>query len=215
MEQVKGVLHIILSLVEDRFVGQTVIVKVLKGSKSKEILTRNLHTSKEFGALYWLSENAVKYIIDELFKKDYLKCIDVGGELGLDFQVYKVKLTEKGKRALTNKEDIVFEIGEETMKEDVRISQTVELSLRLFNELKTVADVAERRALVKDTIYSHLEECIRKKLLNVDTVVSQERINTIGQMLKTMPNSRLKEVKELLSPEIIYGEIRCVKASMR
>ena len=215
MEKVSGILQIILSLVEDRFVGQTVLSKILKGSKSKEILERNLHTSKEFGALYWLNENVIKYILDELFKKDYLKYVDVGGELGLNFQIYKVKLTEKGKLALINKEEVVFEINDDQLKDYSRISTSAEESLKLFNELKTVDAVAEKRKLVKNTIYDHLEECIKKGLLQVNLVVPEERIKTISEVIKTMKYPKLKEIETLLPPEISYGEIRCVNARMR
>ena len=98
--------------------------------------------------------------------------------------------------------------------EPIRITDTTRESLDLFNQGKTLAEVAEARELSEGTVAGHLEQYVRTGQLDVRKLVTIERIREIHKVIVQSGSDRLKPVKEILGDAYSYDEIRFVKAAM-
>ncbi len=99
-----------------------------------------------------------------------------------------------------------------------QFSDTVNDSLILFSQQLSVEQVAEKRGLTENTVYSHLAEAIAAGMLDPLDILNIEESDyhlisqTINQ-LSDVESVSLKEVRELLGEEFSYGVIKCVLAA--
>jgi hypothetical protein len=86
---------------------------------------------------------------------------------------------------------------------------TREVSLALWNELKSIAEVAKARDLVEGTIAGHLAQCITDGKLDVFELTTKE---VIDKVLKVLPDSMegvgLMAIKEKLGDEVSFHELK-------
>ncbi|HRE38663.1 MAG TPA: helix-turn-helix domain-containing protein, partial [Chitinophagaceae bacterium] len=87
-------------------------------------------------------------------------------------------------------------------------------SFRLFNEGKTIADIAKERKLAISTIEGHLCRFISSGEINIEEVIGKEKATMILEALKDYDRTAIGSAKANLPPEISYGEIRMVVAGM-
>jgi len=85
-------------------------------------------------------------------------------------------------------------------------------SLKLFQEGKTVAQIAEIRGLHIGTIENHLAFYIQNGTLKVHEFVSQEKIEKINAVIDEIGATKLTPVKEALGEKYSFGEIKYVIA---
>lgn len=88
-------------------------------------------------------------------------------------------------------------------------------SFRLFNEGKTIADIAKERKLAISTIEGHLCRFISNGEINIEEVIGKEKAAMILEALKDYDGTSVGPAKAKLPPEINYGEIRMVVAGMK
>ncbi|MEE9492669.1 MAG: DNA helicase RecQ [Gammaproteobacteria bacterium] len=98
-------------------------------------------------------------------------------------------------------------------------SQTVNETLSLYIENKTVENIVELRELKNSTIYGHFAMAIDAGLLNVRDIVSlnDQQYKEITQTMDLMDcdrESALKPVFDALDEVYEYGILRCVQASI-
>ncbi|MBI5392720.1 helix-turn-helix domain-containing protein [Candidatus Woesearchaeota archaeon] len=215
MKQITNISKIIFALIQEKSLGKTVLMKILKGSKEKDILANNYHLNKCFGALYWLSEEEITCILDKLLKEDYLRYMNISDGLGVDFPVFKIHLTEKASVAIDTNKDIPFGIPEDIFTKYHKLSETIMETYKLFKINRSVEDVALKRNLKINTIYDHLEDCILHKIVAIEEVISEEKRDKMKNIIQPREHRRLSELKQLLPKEISYNEIKCYLASLR
>lgn len=87
---------------------------------------------------------------------------------------------------------------------------TKEESFRLFKEGKTVEDIAKERGFAIQTIQGHLAEFVQRGDINIEELVSHEKILFIEPAITS--SDSISAVKEKLGNEISFGEIRIVMA---
>ena len=92
-------------------------------------------------------------------------------------------------------------------------TDTKTLSYNLFKAGKSVAEIAKERNFTVSTIEEHLAWFIGNGDININEILSPEKLQIIKSALKTYGASSLKILKENLLPDITYGEIRLVLAS--
>jgi DNA-binding NarL/FixJ family response regulator len=97
-------------------------------------------------------------------------------------------------------------------KEKAEKIDTRKISLDLFENGMTIAQIAEQRSLAPSTIEGHLAFWIEKGKLDIDRVVPQQRRKMIAEQLDTTSTNSLKKIKEDLGLEYSYGEIKMVLA---
>jgi GTPase SAR1 family protein len=95
----------------------------------------------------------------------------------------------------------------------VPLPDTKTETFRLYQEGKTVTEIADQRGLTRQTIETHLAHFVARGEIKVEELVSREKIVLIGPALKNFDGkSSISPIKEQLGEGITYGEIRLVLA---
>ena len=87
-------------------------------------------------------------------------------------------------------------------------------SFRLFKEGKTMAEIAADRNLAVSTIESHLARFVKWGDIKIDELVSREKLVLIEAALADFKGSSITPVKQQLSDDVSFGEIRLVMAGL-
>lgn len=189
----------------ESMLGVRTLMLILKGSKEKRIMERKLHESSFFGALFYYSQDSIQHFIQQLLEQGYLKKVI---KQSFPYPVLFLMLTERGIFALQNNEDPVLE--KRSTPPPTELNASEEETLALFQQLKNIALIAQQRELAESTIWSHLERTIKLGKISVEKVVEENRKKVIVEAKEKLGFVRMKELKEVLPPQISYGEIRCV-----
>ncbi len=85
---------------------------------------------------------------------------------------------------------------------------TTHITLDLFNQGRTVEQIAAERRLAPTTIFGHLTQCVLSNELSVLRLISAERLATISSAIDRLePPFTLTELHNLL-PDFSFGELR-------
>ncbi len=87
-------------------------------------------------------------------------------------------------------------------------------SFRLFREGKTIAEIAKERNLAVSTIETHLTRFVRWGDIKIEEVVNREKLVLIEAALTDFKGSSIVPVKQQLSDDVSFGEIRLVMAGL-
>lgn len=82
------------------------------------------------------------------------------------------------------------------------------LTYQLFEEGKTIGEIAKQRGLVTSTIYGHLAKFAEQGLLDLTRILPQEKINTFKSAFETQPQDNLNNWKTILPDDFEYHDIR-------
>jgi len=85
-------------------------------------------------------------------------------------------------------------------------------SYRLYTEGLTVNEIAKQRNLVQQTIEGHLSYYVSIGKIDIDKLVSREKILVIEPVAKNFSGGSITPIKDKLSSNISFGEIRLVLA---
>ena len=100
-------------------------------------------------------------------------------------------------------------------KRNANTIDTYTTSLRLYQQGKSIAEIAKMRDLAISTIETHLIRFIPTGEMKLSDFVVKNKIPTIREaIVKLSQNGELSPVKEYLGEKYTYGEIRAVLASM-
>jgi len=115
----------------------------------------------------------------------------------------KSSVNNKNKQHKVAKDNKENKINKEN-KEDTRTT-----TYKMYEEGKTIADIASERALNELTIESHLVYCAKLGYkINFSEFVSQQHEELIINTYKEIGGDKLKPIKEALPPDITYTEIK-------
>jgi Helix-turn-helix domain/HRDC domain len=89
------------------------------------------------------------------------------------------------------------------------------LTLELFNQGLTVAQISERRGFACTTIESHLAQCLEMGEITVDRLISSEKQHSLEEIVHSRRQQKLSEIKEVVGDAYSYGEIKYVLAHLR
>ncbi len=87
-------------------------------------------------------------------------------------------------------------------------------SFRLFKEGKTMVEIATERNLAISTIESHLARFVKWGDIKIDELVSREKLVLIEAALTDFKGKSITPVKQQLSDDVSFGEIRLVMAGL-
>ncbi|PIN85599.1 MAG: hypothetical protein COV47_01345 [Candidatus Diapherotrites archaeon CG11_big_fil_rev_8_21_14_0_20_37_9] len=90
--------------------------------------------------------------------------------------------------------------------------ESEEKTLELFNEGKSITEIASERELAASTIETHLAILLLNKKITIDDLLPEDKIELIKKAVPENPKT-LTEIKELLPKEVTFGEIRLFLAS--
>jgi len=92
---------------------------------------------------------------------------------------------------------------------------TKKVSFELYQQGKSIIDIAEARELVASTIEKHLSYYVKSGQIAITELVTQEKIAIIKQAIDEKGNESLKTLKEHLGDTFSYSEIQMVCESQR
>lgn len=100
-------------------------------------------------------------------------------------------------------------------KSYVETTPTNTISYNFFKEGKSIAEIAKERNMTIGTIDGHLSPFIANGKIKINEIVSPEKQLLINEAVKIHGSESLKVIKENLSEDISYGEIRMVLAAAK
>ena len=105
--------------------------------------------------------------------------------------------------------DLLVNLKAEPKKKEPKPKSST-VSLALFEEGKSIAEIAAERGLVTGTIESHLTEYIKSGELDIARVLPSDKILEIEQYLGSHQTSSMGEVKAHFGDKFSYSELRMV-----
>lgn len=108
-------------------------------------------------------------------------------------------------------------IGEYPLSKDDKPKKekrsTYDITLQLWKEGKTVAEIAKERTLSQATIYSHIAKCIEQDKIAITEVLPEETINELNTIFKENEElTTLKSLYEKTEERYSWDELRLFKA---
>jgi hypothetical protein len=92
--------------------------------------------------------------------------------------------------------------------------KSVEVSLELFREGKTIAEIARERSLTVGTIESHLSQFVSSGELDVKQLLAPDKLEKALDWFEENPGAFLSDARNILGDEFSYGELRFVQRHM-
>lgn len=100
------------------------------------------------------------------------------------------------------------------VKEKVAKKSTIELTLELLSENKTVNEIATIRKLSSTTVYGHIIKLIRSGELNLNRILSEDRIIELSEIFDGYTDDSLSVLKEKCGDTFSWEELKLYKASL-
>ena len=130
------------------------------------------------------------------------------------FETLYSELTGKINNILKNEK--LF-IGEYPLSKDDKPKKekrsTYDITLQLWKEGKTVAEIAKERTLSQATIYSHIAKCIEQDKIAITEVLPEETINELNTIFKENEElTTLKSLYEKTEERYSWDELRLFRA---
>ncbi|MDX9847594.1 MAG: helix-turn-helix domain-containing protein [Tenuifilaceae bacterium] len=98
----------------------------------------------------------------------------------------------------------------ETDNDKSKKTKSWEISFELFQQGKTIAQIAKERDMAESTIANHLTRYIDSGKLNLEALIPLEKMETITQYFVNADDTHLAPAKEALGDEYTYNELRWV-----
>lgn len=99
-------------------------------------------------------------------------------------------------------------------KNEIKIISTIAkipshvLTFQMFENGKTVSEIAKERGIVTETVYGHLAKFAEQGVLDIERVIAKEKINIFEKEFKKTEHSGLNEWKKNLPNDFEFNEIR-------
>lgn len=94
------------------------------------------------------------------------------------------------------------------------LTQTLNETLQLFLQKKSPEEISKIRDYKLDTIQRQIIELITMSFINIEDVVEKNRFKKIENLIEKKQIIKLSEIKENLSEDISYFEIKATIASI-
>jgi hypothetical protein len=115
-------------------------------------------------------------------------------EYSLSSKMNEKVITKKEKKKTQTKAETKTDTKEETYK--------------LYKQGKVVKEISDERKLTPQTIEGHLAFYVAQGMINIDELISKEKLMLIEPLAKTFKGGALTPLKSQLGENISYGEIR-------
>lgn len=164
----------------------------------------------------------VKEYISELEELDALifQKIQQINKAGFIVEAYLFK-KDINKTEIQNTLDVEWRKSESTTtpivekKKKATKGDSVLVTFDLYKQGLNIDEIAQSRSLKKQTIYSHMNELIANSEINLEDIMSLDRIQPIKDCIKINNKKTLTEIKDILGDDYSFEEIRLVKTSMQ
>ncbi|MEP7374525.1 MAG: helix-turn-helix domain-containing protein [Chitinophagaceae bacterium] len=114
---------------------------------------------------------------------------------------------EKGLSSLIHEKLPKRERKESSGEKKIKVDTKAE-SFKLYRDGLSVADIAKERNLTVQTIEGHLAHYVEQGEINIEELVSREKLLLIEPVIKDFTGGSITPVKEKLGNSISFGEIK-------
>jgi len=174
-----------------------------------------------------LSDSLLQVILQLKRVKSYIESVCLGLEISKEriwneevkhYKIAKIALIkQEGRESVSffdepdlEDEDEIEEV--EKSKKENKVS-TYEQTLELFEHGKTVKEIAKLRQLTTNTIHNHLAKLIKDEKLDLNQVLSEERILELKGYFEGYDEESLTPLKEKLGDKVTWDELKLYRAS--
>jgi len=227
----KGLLH---TLGEQEKVAHK-FIKLLYGLlQDRENLDYNLICERTESAVNWflpkitsdLIEPVQQHIKDWEIKKRTKKYIDDVKEFALDLKRKREQVQQcliiaesiskgeeldtvlqKAEQVLKTQEKVELAVSSEESASKPGKIDTKQASLDLFLEGLSIDEIAQKRGMVKGTIYGHLINYVGEEI-EATQLIEEEKLARIVAIIQANPEKSSSELKMLLGADIDYPDIK-------
>ncbi|MNU52196.1 ATP-dependent RecD-like DNA helicase [compost metagenome] len=110
--------------------------------------------------------------------------------------------------------DIVELVKPKKVKEEKAVKKdTYEITFELYEQGKTMDEIARERQLGVSTIEGHFVKLIRQEKIDITDILDPKRITEIEAYLEGTEGKTLGVIKDELGDKVTYGELKLVQAS--
>ncbi len=110
--------------------------------------------------------------------------------------------------------EIDFDEVEKPAKKEKKIN-TKNISLNLFKEGKTLAEIAKERGLTVNTIFGHLVHFIPTKEIQISDLMDIKKFEELQKLVQNTTFDSLSDLKAKLDDKYTYNELRIVVANTK
>jgi len=199
----------------ERF-GAAYVIDLLRGSQNERALRYGHDKLSVHGIGRHASKEEWMHWVRQLLRAGYLS------ETEGDFP--SLVITSRGNAVLFQREKVSLPPPASTaprrrLRETRNlqtVSTTVERTVDLFNQGRTIAQIAATRGLEPRTIEKHLADAIEAgSLADLGRLVSPAKQQKIKTVIRRVGGTLLKPFYEALGEQCTYGEIQFVLAAMK
>lgn len=174
-----------------------------------------------------LSDLLLKVILQLKRVKTYIESVSLGLEVSKERiwneEVKHYKITKAALIKQESRENVSFfdepdiDLDDETeiiekSKKEKKLS-TYEQTLVMFENGKTVEEIAKLRQLTTNTIYNHLAKLIKDEKIELNQVLSEEKISELVTYFEGYQEESLTPLKEKLGDKVTWDELKLYRAS--
>ncbi len=190
------------------------------------LLKKQKKTRQLVKELEELSDILLQVILQLKRVKTYIESVSLGLEISKDriwneevkhYKITKIALIKQEGRenvSFFDEPDLEEEETEilEKPKKETKVS-TYEQTLMMFEEGKTIKEIAMIRQLTTNTINNHLAKLIKDEKIELNQVLSEERINELTDYFEGYEEESLTPLKEKLGDKVTWDELKLYRAS--
>ena len=92
--------------------------------------------------------------------------------------------------------------------------ETYDITLKLYKQGKSLEEIAQERSLALTTIESHIARKVASGEVDIDGLISQDKMEKIKEAFQKKGRDGLNPVKQFLADDYSYGELSLVKAHL-
>ncbi len=174
-----------------------------------------------------LRDLLLKVILQLKRVKTYIESVSLGLEISKERiwneEVKHYKITKAALIKQESRENVSFfdepdiDLDDETeiiekSKKEKKLS-TYEQTLVMFENGKTVEEIAKLRQLTTNTIYNHLAKLIKDEKIELNQVLSEEKISELVTYFEGYQEESLTPLKEKLGDKVTWDELKLYRAS--
>jgi hypothetical protein len=215
----------------DYFIG--FLEPILKSNiKRMMLLGRKKAVKQYLEDLKELDELLTDTILSMKRSKRMVDCFINGTELNKDsiwddqLRNYKIIKIEVAKGELRNEsktifDDVIFDdqVFKSPSKKKAKSKAEPKVpthlkSLALFKKGQTIQEIAEERKLAESTIYSHFSKLVQEEKVDIEDVLSVQKLNQLKSIFGNEMPSSLSEARKMTSNAYTFEELRLYKASL-
>ena len=194
-------------------------------SKLEKILLQKLHKfihqQEEWNVIEAKAKGAVNFFFDEINIKifDALKSFyaEIKGVKGLkqyndDFKILLEDIEDylNSLKSLSLLDAKLLEEDKKNKEVNLKVAKIPShiLTFQLFENGKTISEIALERGLVKETVFGHLAKFAEQGVLDITRVITKDKIEIFEKAFVTTELQGLNEWKKSLPDDFEFNEIR-------